>query len=435
MDKLARKVDIHHAAMQGSYFAGFSAIWGFGPVLLLYLGLSNSTLGVVTSLALVLPLLLQPALAALSDADSRWTSRRLALVLSLLTLAAAVVMTVSTGSKTVLVAAYGVGCAMGGLLQDAHGPRFAGLWGTALLAGGFFAASMVPVANAVLFLLVYSLPAGLGSAFLAPAVLACAQKWYKDKKGWATGVAGVAMGLSGAFFTLFVKGVGGAWGIRVCFAALGAVMLVICGAGALILQDPPAPATSGNPQPGLDWPRMVRTTQYKLCVAAVALSAPAVLLFSPEIFKIATERGLPEAAAPCSIVLGSAASAAGRLLLPACSDKLGRKPVLYAVYLGLAAGSVWFAFAAEWWVLAAYAVLTFFYSGGAAVQPAFNTDLFGLPHAGVNYGFIALGMSGGSLVSYIGSQALPLAARHWLAGACAVAGLVCVRLVKPCQIS
>ena len=82
----------------------------------------------------------------------------------------------------VLVAAYGVGCAMGGLLQDAHGPRFAGLWGTALLAGGFFAASLVPVANAVLFLLVYSLPAGLGSAFLAPAVLACAQKWYKDKK-------------------------------------------------------------------------------------------------------------------------------------------------------------------------------------------------------------------------------------------------------------
>ena len=108
MDKLARKVDIHHAAMQGSYFAGFSAIWGFGPVLLLYLGLSNSTLGVVTSLALVLPLLLQPALAALSDADSRWTSRRLALVLSLLTLAAAVVMTVSTGSKTVLVVAYAV---------------------------------------------------------------------------------------------------------------------------------------------------------------------------------------------------------------------------------------------------------------------------------------------------------------------------------------
>ena len=150
-------------------------------------------------------------------------------------------------------------------------------------------------------------------------------------------------------------------------------------------------------------------------------------------FAIATERGLPESAAPYSIVLGSAASAAGRMLLPALSDKLGRKPVLYAVYLGLAAGSAWFAFAGQWWVLAAYAVLTFFYSGGAAVQPSFNTDLFGLPHAGVNYGFIALGMSGGSILSYIGAQALPLAARHWLAGGCAAAGLVCVSLVKPVE--
>ena len=108
MDKLARQVDIHHAVMQGSYFAGFSAIWGFGPVLLLYHGLSNSTLGVITSLALVLPLLIQPALASLSDADPRWTSRRLALVLSLITLAAAVAMMLLPEHKTVLLVSYAV---------------------------------------------------------------------------------------------------------------------------------------------------------------------------------------------------------------------------------------------------------------------------------------------------------------------------------------
>ena len=233
-------------------------------------------------------------------------------------------------SFAILVAGYGIGCAIGGFVQDQHGPRYAALWGTALLGGGSMGAALVPQGNAALFFLVYSIPAGVGSAFLAPAVLACAQKWYQDKKGWATGVAGVAMGLSGAFFTVFVKGIGGVWGIRVCFAALGAVMLVVCGAGALILQDPPPKSQSGPPQPGLDYKQMLRTPQYKLCAAAVALSAPAVLLFSPEIFKIAAERGLPESAAPYSIVLGSAASAAGRMLLPAVSDKLGRKPVLYA---------------------------------------------------------------------------------------------------------
>lgn len=108
MDKLARQVDIHHAVMQGSYFAGFSAIWGFGPVLLLYHGLSNSTLGVVTSLALLLPLLIQPVLASLSDADPRWTSRRLALGLSLLTLAAALAIMLLPEQKTVLLVSYAV---------------------------------------------------------------------------------------------------------------------------------------------------------------------------------------------------------------------------------------------------------------------------------------------------------------------------------------
>ena len=36
----------------------------------------------------------------------------------------------------VLVAFYGVGCAVGGLLQDRRGPRTAGLWGTAPFSCG-----------------------------------------------------------------------------------------------------------------------------------------------------------------------------------------------------------------------------------------------------------------------------------------------------------
>ena len=36
----------------------------------------------------------------------------------------------------ILIAAFGVGCVIGGFLQDRHGPRCAGLWGTALLCGG-----------------------------------------------------------------------------------------------------------------------------------------------------------------------------------------------------------------------------------------------------------------------------------------------------------
>ena len=105
------------------------------------------------------------------------------------------------------------------------------------------------------------------------------------------------------------------------------------------------------------------------------------------------------------------------------------------MYAALAAGSIGFAFAQGWWVLAAYCVLTCFYSGGAAVQPALNTDLFGLAHAGVNYGLIALGMSAGSLLSYAGSQLLDLPARHMLAVASRGTGKIiqysCPHAAKP----
>lgn len=336
----------------------------------------------------------------------------------------------ATLAFAVLVAGYGVGCAVGGWLQDRKGPRFAALWGTGLLSGAALAAALVPRGGAGLFVLAYSVPAGMGSAFLAPSALACAQKWYADRKGLAVGVSGAAMGLSGAFLTVFVRGIGGRWGMRICFAVLGAVVLAVCGAGAAVLKNPPAKPNAPRPQ-GLPPRQMAATPQYRLCLAAVALAAPPVLLFSPEILTIAAERGMEESLAPACVVLGSAASAAGRLIAPAVSDRAGRKPVLYALYGGLAAGSAAFAFAQGWWVAAAYCLLTFCYSGGAAVQPAFNSDLFGLAWAGVNYGLLSLGMSAGSLLSYAGSQALSMQARHWMAGISAAAGGICVAFVKP----
>lgn len=63
-------------------------------------------------------------------------------------------------SFAILVAGYGIGCAIGGFVQDQHGPRYAALWGTALLGGGSMGAALVPQGNAALFFLVYSIPAG-----------------------------------------------------------------------------------------------------------------------------------------------------------------------------------------------------------------------------------------------------------------------------------
>ena len=344
----------------------------------------------------------------------------------------------------ILIAAFGVGCVLGGFLQDRHGPRCAGLWGTALLCGGFFAAGLLPPGSAEAFFLAFSIPAGLGTAFLYPSIQSCAQKWYADRKGLATGVIGGAVGLSGAFLTVFVRtAVRGFWivqGIRGAFWALGAVTLPVCLVGSLLLQDPPQTGQTQKSQENgkntidLAPQQMLRTKQYWLCAGAVCFSPPAVLLFSPIILKLGMERGLEEQAALWSVVLGSVGSAAGRLLMPLLSDRIGRRPtdmLLFAVSAGLSAGV---GFAQGWGVVACYAGLTFCYSALAAVLPALSTDLFGFPHAGVNYGFLALGQSVGSLAFPFAANFFGLeAGRHWMAVAAAGAGFACIRALRPVE--
>lgn len=178
-------------------------------------------------------------------------------------------------SFAILVAGYGIGCAIGGFVQDQHGPRYAALWGTALLGGGSMGRAGA-AGNAALFFLVYSIPAGVGSAFWPRRCWPAPKSGMPAAKGWPTGVSGAAMGLSGAFLTVFVGFVEKRWGMRVCFAALGVVVLAVCGASAAVLQNPPQPAGQPNAKAANDLPphQMVRTTQYRLCVAGVALAAP-----------------------------------------------------------------------------------------------------------------------------------------------------------------
>ena len=143
----------------------------------------------------------------------------------------------------ILIAFLGMGCVIGGFCRISTARAARSFGGTGLLCGGFFAAALLPGEKGTWFWAVFSIPAGLGTAFLYPSIQSCAQKWYDGRKGLATGVIGGAVGLSGAFLTGFVrtalKGFGPVQGIRGAFWALGALTLPVCLVGSALLTDPP----------------------------------------------------------------------------------------------------------------------------------------------------------------------------------------------------
>lgn len=103
MKQLARKIDWHHVAMQGTFFFGFGALWSYGAVLMLSRGLSNSALGVVTCIAQLLPMLLQPVVAGLTEKYAALTPRRMIMLLGAVVFAAAVVMMAFSSGLWVII--------------------------------------------------------------------------------------------------------------------------------------------------------------------------------------------------------------------------------------------------------------------------------------------------------------------------------------------
>ena len=297
----------------------------------------------------------------------------------------------------VTVAAFGIGCVIGGYLQDKKGSFLVCLIGSGLLSFSFGAVAFFAIPSIIWFYFMFCIPAGIGCAFLYPAVMSCIQKSNPNKKGLATGIAGIGFGLSGVVLTIIKMITLKPWGIRGTFLSLSIIIGVLCTIGSFFMKSPPQKEITIKKQ-GLSPKQIFSQKSYYFLTGAVFFTAPAVLLFSPKIVEMASTRGLPEQAAVWIVAFGGILNAIGRFSLPAISDKWGRKTTAVGAVVFLGVISIGFAYAQNWWLFGAYGILCFFYSGTSALLPSFCTDLFGTAWAGINYGLVALGMTAGSLI-------------------------------------
>lgn len=243
--------------------------------------------------------------------------------------------------------------------------------------------------------------AGIGAAFVYSASIGSALKWFKDKRGLASGIMAAGFGGGTALFVPIIQSTIASRGYQTAFIATGLVQGAIILLVAQFLRHPPSePASAAKPagshaaQVGrrhFTTSKMMRTPHFYVLYAMFVLMATGGLLVTANAGPMAQSWGLSAAALTLAATLSPLANAASRIFWGWASDRLGRENTMIvafvlqaiALVLVIALGQR----SAAWFALTL--VLVYFTWGEIySLFPSTTGDYFGTRHATSNYGVI-----------------------------------------------
>ncbi len=313
---------------------------------------------------------------------------------------------------SLLLATLTIGSTIGGRMADKYGPRNIVILGGWILAAGFFLASFVTAAAPWLLWITYGVMGGVGMGFTYSTTIACAQKWFPDKRGMITGIIVAALGFGGVVFTPIIETLlasfgGAAQGEFNTFRVLSIIFVVVCTVGGWFVRNPPkdyAPqgqaVKAGSAASVLHYApgQVLRMPQFYILTATLMLACMGGLMMIGFAKPIAIARGM-SSTATVGVYAISLFNSCGRLFWGWMSDKLGRKRTLIILLTGTAALSLMVNLAAGLWIYVLIGCIGFFYGGFLSTFPAFTADLFGAKHMATNYGMVLIGFGVGAVVS------------------------------------
>lgn len=311
--------------------------------------------------------------------------------------------------------AFCLGSFLGGMVQDRIGPKPVCFAGVTLFGGGILASSFLPAtAPILLFYLTYCLVAGLGTGFAYGAVLSCMQKWYPHKRGFATGLAASAFGLSTVVFSPVINYLLTIMSLPSTLRTLSILFLVV-GLSACSLISLPDEEYLNN----LDLPINTASTAKSMTPGEVLRYLPFWLFFfgsflyngtwnmlTPLIKGLGMERGLSEGTAVLCVSLTGITNAAGRLLMATLSDKLGRIATLLLLCATTITSALLLTSVGGNGFLAVVLLTAFAFGGQAAISPATSTELFGSKYSATIYGILMMSLGFSSMLFNAISNAL-----------------------------
>ncbi len=240
--------------------------------------------------------------------------------------------------------------------------------------------------------------AGIGAAFVYSGSIGSALKWFKDRRGLASGIMAAGFGGGTALFIPIIQWIIASRGYEAAFVATGIFQGLVILVVAQFLRHPPQEATAGKastagaarqqaPQQ-FTTGEMLKTPRFYVMYVMFVLMATGGLLVTAQAGPIAQSWGYAAAVLTLAASLSPLANAASRIFWGWASDSIGRETamiiafflqalcLLLVLILGPRSGT-WFAITL---------VLVYFTWGEIySLFPSMAADYFGTKHATSNY--------------------------------------------------
>jgi OFA family oxalate/formate antiporter-like MFS transporter len=320
--------------------------------------------------------------------------------------------------------AFVIGNFAGGFLNDKKGAKLTATVGVVMFSLGVGLTALLTESTVSWIILTYCIVGGLGSGIAYGACISCVQKWLPHRRGFASGLAVSAFGLSTVVFapaaralmTVF-RPAGGAVNFGGVFGTLSAVFFVLGIISCVFVKAPPSEYLDALPK--TTNARVVSARrEYTLREAAKTVPFWCIFLYiffingtwnltSPLIATLGeASRDLTSAQAVFAVSFAAVPNCLGRLVMAAVSDKIGRVAASVILCGITFAGAIFMTFAAGVPYIVTVAVVAFGYGGPSAINAAVTTDLFGTKNSGTNYGVVMMGLGVSSIVFNFISQKL-----------------------------
>lgn len=227
-------------------------------------------------------------------------------------------------------------------------------------------------------------------------------KWFPEKKGLISGISVGAYGIGSLVFKYVNASLISSKGVSAAFLYWGIVAMILVFVGAQFIKDAPSKACAVNDRNCVDFTvkEMLRTKEAYLLFVVFFTACMSGLYLIGIVKDIGVQlAGLKPAVAANAVAMVAIFNTAGRIILGALSDKLGRlKVVLFTLTVTAVSVFVLSFVPLNFGVFfACVAGIAFCFGGNITVFPPIAGDFFGLNNQTKNYGIIYQGFGFGAL--------------------------------------